>query len=74
MTTSLAESIFFINSIFNRVIYVIFNVTKDLLYLDPQPLMNTYPDPDPGQWNHQIDFKTSFKSRKNLSLNLNIRN
>ena len=32
--------------------------------------------PDPGQYNHQIDFKTSFKSKKNFqfsSLNLNLR-
>ena len=59
------------------------NVDPDWLYrdLDPQNLMNTdqdqNPDPDPGQWNHQIDFKTSFKSKKEilkfLSLNLNFR-
>ena len=37
----------------------------DLLYSDPDPqnLMNT--DPDPDKKNHQIDFKTSFKSKKN---------
>ena len=33
---------------------------------DPQNLMNA--DPDQGQENHQIDFKSSFKSWKNKNL------
>ena len=34
---------------------------------DPQNLMNADPDPDPGQYNHQIDFNPSFKNEgKNI--------
>ena len=33
---------------------------------DPQNLMDA--DPDPGQWEHQIDFKSSFKSRRKMDL------
>ena len=41
-------------------------VNPDWLYPDPDPqnLMHTDPDPNPGQWIHSIDFNTSFKSKK----------
>ena len=29
---------------------------------DPENLMNVNPDPDPGQWNRQMDFNPSFES------------
>ena len=40
------------------------DVDPDLLYADPYPynLMNA--DPVPGQYNHQIDFDLSVKSRE----------
>ena len=36
------------------------------MYLDPQNLVNA--DPDPGQKNHQIDFKPSFKSQEKKNI------
>ena len=38
------------------------NPHNSFSYPDPKHLMNS--DPDPGLFNHQIDFKTSFKSKK----------
>ena len=45
-------------------VFTCIDLDSDLLYPGPRNLMQT--DPDSGQSNHKIDFKTSFKLKKNF--------
>mgnify|MGYP007015686819 CR=1 FL=1 len=45
-------------------VFTCIDLDSDLLYPGPRNLMQT--DPDSGQSNHKIDFKTSFKSKDKL--------
>ena len=45
-------------------VFTCIDLDSDLLYPGPRNLMQT--DPDSGQSNHKIDFKTSFKSQNRL--------